>query len=151
MPLDVLMDYAESPVWHATPVDNRVCPKPFATGRVGLGCARLQHIMSTPEDTERGLALSRFQRTTAPPYRQHRHQGRSGMRASIPLTHASMCCRAVGGSKRRIWRKIHIGVDEETLEVRAVEVTSSNIGDAPMLPPNPTRSRHRQCHRRRGV
>jgi hypothetical protein len=45
-----------------------------------------------------------------------------------------MCCRAVGGSKRRIWRKIHIGVDEETLEVRAVEVTSSNIGDAPMLP-----------------
>jgi hypothetical protein len=39
-----------------------------------------------------------------------------------------------GGSKRRIWRKIHIGIDEETLEVRAVEVTGSNIGDAPMLP-----------------
>ena len=36
--------------------------------------------------------------------------------------------------KRRIWRKIHIGVDEETLEVRAVEVTTNNIGDAPMLP-----------------
>ncbi len=34
----------------------------------------------------------------------------------------------------RGWRKIHIGIDEETLEVRAVEVTSSNIGDAPMLP-----------------
>ena len=41
--------------------------------------------------------------------------------------------RKHGGSKRRIWRKIHIGIDEETLEVRAVEVTSSNIGDAPML------------------
>ena len=39
-----------------------------------------------------------------------------------------------GGPKRRIWRKIHIGIDEETLEVRAVEVTTSNIGDAPMLP-----------------
>jgi len=38
------------------------------------------------------------------------------------------------GSKRRVWRKIHIGIDEETLEVRAVEVTDSNIGDAPMLP-----------------
>jgi hypothetical protein len=37
-------------------------------------------------------------------------------------------------SKRRVWRKIHIGIDEETLEVRAVEVTGSNIGDAPMLP-----------------
>jgi hypothetical protein len=42
--------------------------------------------------------------------------------------------RKHGGSKRRIWRKIHIGIDEETLEVRAVEVTGSNIGDAPTLP-----------------
>ena len=42
--------------------------------------------------------------------------------------------RKHGGPKRRIWRKIHIGIDEETLEVRAVEVPSSNIGDAPMLP-----------------
>ena len=42
--------------------------------------------------------------------------------------------RKHGGSKRRIWRKIHIGIDEETLEVRAVEVTTSNIGDAQMLP-----------------
>ena len=37
--------------------------------------------------------------------------------------------RKHGGPKRRIWRKIHIGIDEETLEVRAVEVTSSNIGE----------------------
>ena len=55
--------------------------------------------------------------------------------------------RKHGGPKRRVWRKIHIrcpagewhirregGIDEETLEVRAVEVTSSDIGDAPMLP-----------------
>jgi hypothetical protein len=42
--------------------------------------------------------------------------------------------RKHGGSRRRVWRKIHIGIDEETLEVRAVEVTSSNIGDAPMRP-----------------
>lgn len=42
--------------------------------------------------------------------------------------------RKHGGSKRRIWRKIHIGIDEETPEVRAVEVTTSNVGDAPMLP-----------------
>jgi hypothetical protein len=42
--------------------------------------------------------------------------------------------RKHGGSKRRVWRKIHIGIDEETLEVRAVEVTGNNIGGAPMLP-----------------
>lgn len=42
--------------------------------------------------------------------------------------------RKHGGPKRRIWRKLHIGIDEETLEVRAVEVTGSDIGDAPVLP-----------------
>lgn len=29
---------------------------------------------------------------------------------------------------------MHIGIDEETLEVRPVEVTTSSIGEAPMLP-----------------
>jgi len=42
--------------------------------------------------------------------------------------------RKHGGPKRRISRKIHIGIDEETLEIRAVEVTTSNVGDAPILP-----------------
>jgi hypothetical protein len=42
--------------------------------------------------------------------------------------------RKHGGPKRRLWRKVHLGIEAETLEVRAVEVTSSNIGDAPMLP-----------------
>lgn len=42
--------------------------------------------------------------------------------------------RKHGGAKRRVWRKVHLGIDEETLEIRAVEVTSSDIGDAPILP-----------------
>lgn len=42
--------------------------------------------------------------------------------------------RKHGGAKRRVWRKIHIGIDEETLEIRAVEFTTSDVGDAPMLP-----------------
>jgi hypothetical protein len=42
--------------------------------------------------------------------------------------------RKHGGPKRRVWRKIHIGIDEQTLEIRAVEVTSSDIGDSPMMP-----------------
>ena len=40
--------------------------------------------------------------------------------------------RKHGGPKRRLWRKIHIGIDEQTLEIRAIEVTSSGIGDAPI-------------------
>ena len=42
--------------------------------------------------------------------------------------------RKHGGSKRRVWRKIHIGIDEQTLEIRAAEFTSNGIGDAPILP-----------------
>lgn len=42
--------------------------------------------------------------------------------------------RKHGGTKRRVWRKIHIGIDEKTLEIRAAEFTTSDIGDAPMLP-----------------
>ena len=42
--------------------------------------------------------------------------------------------RKHGGPKRRLWRKIHIGIDEETMEIRAIEVTSRGIGYAPMLP-----------------
>ena len=42
--------------------------------------------------------------------------------------------RKHGGPKRRVWRKIHLGIDEQTLVVRAVEITGSHIGDAPVLP-----------------
>ena len=42
--------------------------------------------------------------------------------------------RKHGGSKRRLWRKIDISIDEDTLEVRAVGVTGGKIGDATMLP-----------------
>ena len=52
--------------------------------------------------------------------------------------------RKHGGAKRRVWRKIHIGIAEKTLEIRAAEFTSSDVGDAPMLselldqiPPDP--------------
>ncbi len=37
--------------------------------------------------------------------------------------------RKHGGSRRRVRRKIHLGIDEETLEVRAVGITGSHIGD----------------------
>ncbi|GKS87692.1 IS5 family transposase [Acidovorax sp. SUPP2539] len=39
-----------------------------------------------------------------------------------------------GAEYRREWRKVHLGIDAQTLEIRAIEVTSNAIGDAPMLP-----------------
>jgi hypothetical protein len=41
--------------------------------------------------------------------------------------------RKHGGTKRRVWRKIHIGINEKSLEIRVAECTTSDVGDAPML------------------
>ncbi len=42
--------------------------------------------------------------------------------------------RAYSDAAIQAWRKIHIGIDAETLEIRAFEATRSSIGDAPVLP-----------------
>ncbi len=42
--------------------------------------------------------------------------------------------RKHGASRPRSWRKVHLGIDANTLEVRAIEVTGSRVGDGPMLP-----------------
>ena len=47
---------------------------------------------------------------------------------------AARNARKHGGPERRVWRKIHLGIDEQTLEVRAVEIIGNHIGDAPALP-----------------
>ena len=39
-----------------------------------------------------------------------------------------------GAEYRRQWRKVHLGIDASTLEIRAIEVTDNATGDAPMLP-----------------
>ena len=42
--------------------------------------------------------------------------------------------RKHGASYRRQWRKVHLGIDAETLEIRAIKVTTNAIGDAATLP-----------------
>ncbi|MBF0401467.1 MAG: IS5 family transposase [Magnetococcales bacterium] len=42
--------------------------------------------------------------------------------------------RQHGPSKRRTWRKLHLGVDESTKEIVAVMTTSNDIGDGETLP-----------------
>ena len=119
------MPHAEGAVRDAAPVDNRFCTKLVAVGWLGLGCARLQHAVPPPEDSERELALS------------GRYRAADLLIDSTGIKsegEGERNARKHGGPKRRIWRKIHIGIDEETPEVRAVEVTTSNVGDAPILP-----------------
>ncbi|RUR75949.1 transposase [Chlorogloeopsis fritschii PCC 9212] len=42
--------------------------------------------------------------------------------------------RTHGAGKRRTWRKLHLGVDEGTLEIVAAVVTTNNIADCEVLP-----------------
>ncbi len=42
--------------------------------------------------------------------------------------------RQHGASTRRTWRKVHLGVDVDTQEIVAVEVTSNDVGDCEVLP-----------------
>ena len=39
-----------------------------------------------------------------------------------------------GAAYRRQWRKLHLGMDAQTLEIRTIEVTSNSVGDASILP-----------------
>ena len=42
-------------------------------------------------------------------------------------------CKKHGAEYRRQWRKLHIGIDADTLQIRAICVTSNNVSDASML------------------
>ena len=43
-------------------------------------------------------------------------------------------CKKHGPERRRQWRKLHIGIDAQTLQIRAICVTSNNVSDAAVLP-----------------
>ncbi len=39
-----------------------------------------------------------------------------------------------GAKYRHQWRKVHLGIDANTLEIRAIEVSDNGVSNAPMLP-----------------
>lgn len=43
-------------------------------------------------------------------------------------------CKKHGAQYRRQWRKLHIGIDAQTMQIRAICVTSNNVSDAEVMP-----------------
>ena len=39
-----------------------------------------------------------------------------------------------GSERRHQWRKLHIGIDAQTLQIRAICVTFNNVSDTAVLP-----------------
>ncbi len=42
-------------------------------------------------------------------------------------------CKKHGTERRRQWRKLHIGIDAQTLQIRTICVTSNDVGDAAVV------------------
>ena len=97
--------------------------------------AGLQHPVAPPENLGREHPVSRLQEPAAFADRQHGHQDRGRRRVA----------RA-----QAVWRKFHLGIDEQSLQIRGLEgslangrryvdgpkepVDGTHIGDAPVLP-----------------
>lgn len=39
-----------------------------------------------------------------------------------------------GAERRRQWRKVHLGIDAQTMQIRAMVVTTNEVGDSPVVP-----------------
>ncbi|CUH39894.1 Transposase DDE domain protein [Jannaschia seosinensis] len=95
--------------------------------------------LPTAEDAGRAAALPGQRRLAAPScaLSGHHHVMPCRVRDSTGIKvrgEGEWHARKHGGARRRVWRKVHLAMDEATLEVRAVEITGSGVGDAPVLP-----------------
>jgi hypothetical protein len=95
-------------------------------GGPGLERAQLQHRVPTPEDAAGATALP-GQHTTA----LDLLVDSTGIKF---LGEGEWKRKKHGAEYRRQWRKVHLGIDAHTLEIRAIEVTDNSVGDSPMLP-----------------
>mgnify|MGYP003666585665 FL=1 len=141
-------DY-QSSVRFTFEADGRVLRKPVGTGWARLDGARFQHPVP-PITLSQMLACVRGSRGHYRlPFRTGAQEDRctflwtapaSKPRAKGSGTPTSMAVRNAASGARYTFtaRQANVhsprgGIDEQTLEIRAVEVTSSGIGDAPIL------------------
>ena len=115
----------ESAVRHGAPADDRVCRESAAPDRRDWEVPDF----STLSRRQKTLKVNIPYRGSAGPL--HLLVDSTGIKVE---GEGEWNARKHGGTKRRVWRKIHIGIDEKSLEIRAAEFTTSDIGDAPMLP-----------------
>jgi len=142
-------------VWHAEKSGKRGHPETFSDGAIQL-CLTLKVLFGLPLRQTVGLVASLLEMAglywPVPDYSTLcRRQARIAVqipfrRSGAPLNllidstgvkfrgDGEWQVRKHGPSRRRQWRKVHIALDTQTGDVRAVEFTSSRQGDSPLLP-----------------
>ena len=142
-------------VWHAGKTGKRGRPETFSDAAVQV-CLTLKVLFGLPLRQTVGLVESLIRMSgldwQVPDYSTLcRRQARIGVqipyrRTGRPLNllidstgvkfrgDGEWLAGKHGPSRRRQWRKVHIAMDTETGDIRAVELTSSRQGDSPLLP-----------------
>ena len=141
--------------WVAAPRGGRGRPATFSDTAI-QACLMLKALFGLPLRQTAGLVASLLELakldwpvpdfstlcrrqnnlTVTIPYRPssgalHLLIGSTGIKA---MGEGEWSTRKHGASRPRQWCKLHLGIDAQTLEVRAIEVTGSRVGDGPMLP-----------------
>lgn len=91
----------EGPVRHGLAADDGLCRSPVAAGRPRLDRAGFQHTQAPSEDAGRQHPISRIK--GAP----HPLTDSTGIKVK---GEGEWHAHKHGGSKRRVWRKIHLGI-----------------------------------------
>lgn len=151
--LEVWFDPAMA--WFAVPDGRPGRPLRFSDSAIGF-CLTLKGLFQLPLRQVTGLVTSLLRMAgldwPAPDYttlcrRQRTLSVDLGGRSSSGALHLLVDSTGIkmmgegewktrkhGASCRRQWRKVHIGIDAESLDIRAIEVTTNATGDAPTLP-----------------
>ena len=117
----VLFDHQE-PVWSGTAAIDRPGAVTAELVWFALASARLQHPVQ-------GLDVQM-------PYQR----SRAGLHLLVDSTGIKFLGEGEwnrkkhGAEGRRQWRKLHIGIDAQTMQLRAICVTSNNVSDAAVVP-----------------
>lgn len=141
--------------WLAAPCGRPGRPARFSAGAIEL-CLTLKALYNLPLRQATGLVASLLKladldwpvpdyttlsrRQKALPVTLGGRPSSGGLHLLVDSTGIKMMgegewkTRKHGASYRRQWRKLHIGIDAETLDIRAIEVTTNGRGDAPVLP-----------------
>ena len=125
VPGHTILPVGRGPVQTAAPSDCRDGGEPAEAGGAGLARAGLLDAVPQARDPGRAGSPSPLRWSAEPAVDS------TGIRF---LGDGEWQARKHGAQGRRQWRKVHLGVDTVTSDIRAVEITPSRDGDGPILP-----------------